>query len=164
MLATASKQLGVDVRKELLPLLGNETTIALGNVPTSPADAKFGLLSAVNDPATAEKVGRKLADIAKSHGIDLDAQVDGKTFYLTSKGYAATLKADGGLASSPVFTSAMGDLGDQVAGAVFVDIAQLAKLRAGASGSADLQHLSAFGMSSGKVGGDGYVRMRLVVK
>jgi hypothetical protein len=57
----------------------------------------------------------------------------------------------------------MGSLGDQVSSAVFVDISQLVKL-AGGPDAADLEHLSAFGMSSGKAGADGYVRLRLVVK
>ena len=163
MLGAASSQLGLDVRRDLLPLLGSTTTLSLGNVPTSPLDAEFGLQSTVTDPAAAAAAGAKLKGIAAKQGIELDAEVAGTTFYLTSKGYAATLKGDGGLGSSPVFAAAMGTLGKDVASAVFVDIGQLGKLRKGAGG-ADTAYISAFGFSSGKDGDDGYLRMRLVVK
>jgi len=164
MLAAVNGQLGLDVRKELLPLLGSTTTLSLGNVPTSPADAQFGLQSTVTDPAAAAKTGTKLKELAEAQGIPLDAEVDGTTFYLTSKGYAATLKGDGGLASSPTFSAAMGELGDQVSGAVFVDVGQLSKAAPKGRGAKEIEHISAFGMSAGKVGDDGYVRIRLVVK
>lgn len=163
LLAQTSEQLGVDIRKDLLPLLGSETLIALGNLPTSPTDAKFGLVTTVTDPAAAGRVGTKIADIAKSQGIELDAQVEGSTFYLTTKGYAETLKGDGGLGSSPAFTAAMGSLGDEVSGALFIDIGQLMKLR-GAEAEDAASHISGFGASAGKDGGDAYMRMRLVVK
>lgn len=162
-LGAVSKQLGLDVKSELLPLLGSTTTLSLGNVPTSPLDAQFGLQSTVVDPKAAAAVGEKLKAIGEKAGVALDAEVDGTTFYLTSKGYAAKLKGDGGLGSSAAFSTAMGKLGDQVAGAVFVDIGQLTKLAKG-SNAEDVAHLSAFGMSAGKDGSDAYVRMRLVVK
>lgn len=166
MLGSAGEQLGVDIRRDLLPLLGSVTTLSLGDIPTNPMDAKFGLQSTVKDPAAAGAAGAKLKALAQKRGIELDAEVAGTTFYLTSKGYAATLKSDGGLGSAPDFTAAMGSLGDQVSGAVFVNIGQLSKLsnKRDEAAMESASHLSAFGMSAGKEGDDAYLRLRLVVK
>ncbi|MEO6712589.1 MAG: DUF3352 domain-containing protein [Mycobacteriales bacterium] len=165
VLASASKQLGISIRKELLPLLGNQTLIALGNIPTSPADTKIGIASVVDDPAAAAKAGKKLAALAKQAGLNVDVEVDGTTFYLTTKGYAEALKGDGGLDSTPLFTAAMGPLGDEVAGATYIDLGQLVELMQKRGDDTEgVNKFSAFGMSAGKVGDDGYVRMRLVVK
>ncbi|MEP7054093.1 MAG: DUF3352 domain-containing protein [Actinomycetota bacterium] len=154
--------LGLDLKKDLLPLLGSTTTFSLGNIPKNPLDAQFGLQSTITDPAAAAAAGKKLQKLAAKQGIKLDTDVAGKTFYLTSAGYAATLKGDGGLGTSPAFTAAMGSLGDKVSGAVFMDIGQLSKL-AGPN-STEAAPISAFGMSYGKDGSDAYLRMRLVVK
>ncbi len=164
MLAQAATQFGVDVRKDLLPLFGSSTTLALGNIPTSPLDVKFGMKNLVDDPAAAEATGKKIAEIAKSAGIHLDAEVDGSTLYLATGGYAAELRAPGTLGQTPAFQKAMGELGDAVTGAFYLDISQIAALRGSGADADDLAHLSAFGLSGGKDGSDGYFRMRLVVK
>jgi hypothetical protein len=163
MLSQAGTQFGTDVRKDLLPLFGTSTTFVLGNVPKSALDAKFGMKNTVDDPQAVATTGKQIAEIAKSAGIQLDAEVDGKTFYLTTGGYAAELKAAGTLGKSPKFTKAMGELGDSVSGALYVDISQLASMASG-SDAEDLKPLSSFGMSAGKTGEDSYVRMRLVVQ
>jgi hypothetical protein len=162
MLSQVASQLGIDVRTELLPMFGNSTTIALGNVPTSPLDVKFGMKNLVDDPAAAQLTANKIAQLAKSAGIELDAAVEDKTLYLTTGGYAAELRAPGNLGQLPAFQKAMGDLGDQVSAAFYIDISQLTSMLG--DDAEDLAHLSAFGVSSGKSGDDGYFRMRLVVK
>lgn len=164
MLKGAGEQYGLDIRGDLLPLLGSSMTLSLGNVPTNPLDAKFGLQSTVKDPKRAAAVGKKLAAQAAKSGVPLEASVDGSTFYLTSKGYTGELKKDGALGTSPTFVKAMGDLKGKLVGTGYVDLSQLAKLGAGTGAGEDLEHLSALGVSARVDDGQPVLRMRLVVK
>jgi hypothetical protein len=162
-LAQFEAQAGLRLREDVLPIFGEKTAIALGSVPQGP-DAKVGLTSKVKDPDAARTVGQKLAQLGSQFGVPIESDVDGNTFYLATGGYLTDLKGDKGLGESPTFQRAMGDLGDQLASAVYVDLGQLLTLAKDEEEYKDLQHLSAFGMSAGKDGKDAYFRARLVVK
>jgi hypothetical protein len=162
---------GLDVRKDLIPLLGTRTTFALGgDLSKLMEDPRVGMKSLVKDPANAKKVGRKLVELAgETGGMALETSVDGETFYLTTKGYTADLKG-GGLGDTPQFKKAMGDLGDGLVQGVYVNIAEMMKAVPepddpdDAEDMKSIEPLSAFGASVGKKDNDAFFRYRLVVR
>ncbi|HZG94245.1 MAG TPA: DUF3352 domain-containing protein [Mycobacteriales bacterium] len=161
---------GLDVRKDIIPLLGSKTTFAIGGDLTKlMEDPRVGVKSVVKDPANAKKVGAKLVDLAGKDEFELESSVDGETFYLTTKGYTAELKA-GGLGDTPQFKKAMGDLGDGLVQGVYVNIAEMMKAVPESDDPDDakdmksIEPLSAFGASVGKKDNDAFFRYRLVVR
>lgn len=151
---------GLSVTDDVLPLLGDQLTLALGSFGFEPGELKAGLLSRVADPEKAKAAGAKLAAIAQQLGVPVKAVVKGNTFVLATPGdYADTLaNGSGGLTTSPKFTKAIGDLGKPAA-VLYVDLQRLIDAEPNTPESA----FRSFGVVSGYDGGVGFFRARLVV-
>jgi hypothetical protein len=153
-------ELGLSLDGDVLPLLGDQTVIALGGIPLGMEDLAAGLVSAVKDGATAKTAGEKIAAALEQTGVPLESDVSGNTFYLATPNYLGALKGAHGLGSKEQFAKAMGDLGS-VSGAMYVDLGAVlpeidpeAKAKAGA--------LKSLGITSGYEKGVPFFRVRVV--
>ncbi|HEV2888927.1 MAG TPA: DUF3352 domain-containing protein [Frankiaceae bacterium] len=148
---------------DVFPLLGDQTVVSLGEVPTGPEDVAAGLLSTVKDPATAKTNGTKLAAAVTQLGVPVQADVSGNTFYLATPDYLPALKAgDGGLGKSEKFTKAMGDTGS-IAAAVYVDLEAIIPMLAPSDEeAANVKALKAVGFTGGYDKGTPFFRLRVV--
>lgn len=153
-------ELGLEL-DDVFPLLGDQTVLALGEVPMGPEDIAAGLLSTVKDPASAKTNGAKLAAAVTQMGVPVQADVSGSTFYLATTSYLPELKkGDGGLGKSEKFTKAMGDTGS-LAGAMYVDLEALIPMIAGEE-SGDVKALKSVGFTGGYDKGTPFFRFRVV--
>jgi hypothetical protein len=151
---------GLTFRGDILPLLGSQTVLALGDVIDSFENIRVALLSTVADGTKAAASGAKVAAAIQQLDIKAKATVKGNTFYLAApEAYADELANGGdGLGESPKFTKAMGDVGTP-AFAMYVDLQQLV----GAFDDPDLAPLRSIGTVAGMDGDVAYFRERLVV-
>lgn len=153
-------ELGLDLEGDLIPLLGEQTVVALGGIPTGPEDVAAGLLSTVKDPNAAKANGAKLAAALTQMGVPVRADVSGSTFYLATPEYLSELKAgNGGLGSSEKFTKAMGDTGS-VAAAFYLDLEAI--LPTFGPDAQEVKALKSVGMVSGYEGNATFMRLRVV--
>jgi hypothetical protein len=151
---------GLSISKDVLPLIGDQTAIALGSADLSLADLRVGLLGTVKDEAKARAAAAKIAAAVQQLGVPVKATVKDGTFYLATPGdYADQLTGgSGGLTSSPKFQKAVGDLGTPSA-VLYLDVQAIGGAEPGTPESA----LRAFGLVSGYDGDVGYFRARFVV-
>ncbi|HEX8001988.1 MAG TPA: DUF3352 domain-containing protein [Mycobacteriales bacterium] len=155
------QELGLSLEGDVLPLLGDQTVVALGEVPTSPEEVAAGLVSVVKDPTAAKTDGAKLAAALQQMGLPVKADVSGSTFYLATENYLNELKSGKGLGGSEKFTKAMGDLGS-VSLAAYVDLETVIPAFANPSERADVAALKSVGIVSGYDKGVGFFRLRVV--
>ena len=150
--------LGLSVKNDVLPLLGNKTAIAVAPFQGL-EDLQAGLVAKIEDPAKATAAAAKLQAAARAFGIPATSKVQGDTFVIAMPdGYATELaKGNGGLGAKPGFTKAMGNL-DDVTQALYVDVTAAAK----SFGWTDVPNGLSFGAVSGEENGEGFFRLRLV--
>ncbi|MCA1823380.1 MAG: DUF3352 domain-containing protein [Frankia sp.] len=162
LLQEFEQQFGISLQADLLPLLRHESVLSLGSVPGL-AEPKVGLVTKVDDAAKAKSVAAKLAAVAAQADLTLESDVRTNTLFLTTgTGYLGTLTAQRGLSANRNFVTAMGDLGDSIGLALYVDLGQLLVLAQDQESYRDLRALKALGISVGLDGGRGYFRMRVV--
>jgi len=151
------------VQRDLMPLLGGSTTVALGSLPAPGTDRApdLALLAEVTD----ERAAAQFADTFKAAFSEQFTEQptsdvkDGRLVLASDAAYRDRLST-GGLGDTELFRLAMGELGDHVQIAVF---ANLERVRDAVPGyPADLRPVSAVGMSLGQHDGRGYLRVRVV--
>ncbi|HVE97829.1 MAG TPA: DUF3352 domain-containing protein [Mycobacteriales bacterium] len=166
--ASVQESFGLDLSADLLPLLGDQTVLSLGDVPDFESDEApdVALLSLVADPARAGKVASKIQDLATQQGAPLRARVVGNTFLVaTGDSYLDALSAGGSrLAERPRFRRAVGDLDDEVAFVAYADLRELLTLAKDSDRYDDLRAIAAVGVRAGVRDGRGYLRVRVVVE
>jgi len=152
-------QTGLSLDKDLLPLLGDQTAIAVEDFDLFGGNSRIAFLSKVAAAAGARRAGAKIAAAAEQFGVPLKAQVEGDTFVLAMPAdYAAELAGGtGGLTKSKKFQKATGDLGSPNE-VIYVDLQALINADAGSPESA----LRSFGAVAGVDNGTPYFRVRLV--
>ena len=155
------QQLGLSLDGDILPLLGDQTVVALGGVPSGFGDISAGLLSTVKDPAAAKESGAKIAAAVSQMGVPVQSDVAGNTFYLATSNYLSELKSGKGLGDSEKFKKAMGDTGS-VASAGYVDLEALISQGAPPNEAADLKALKSAGVTVGYDKGTPFFRFRVV--
>lgn len=147
--------------EDIAPVFGDEMVLAVGGVDlTAP---RAGLLSKVAEPERAQAGGAKLAALLSFFGLQVKSDVEGDRFVLGTPGdYADRILAgDGGLATAPRFTKAMGDLN----GAAFAAYVDLAAIRATPFGGQMVaEGFGSVGIVGGVNGSEGFFRMRLVAE
>lgn len=152
-----------EIQNDLVPLLGGNTTVALGSLPAPGTDRApdLALIADVSD----ERAAAQFADQFKARFSEQFAEQptsevkDGRLVLASDAAYRDRL-GTGGLGDSELFRLAMGDLGDQVQIAVY---ANLERVRDNVPGyPADLRPVSAVGASIGQHDGHGYLRVRVV--
>ena len=164
-LADIEKEIGISIRDEIIPLLGSETAVQLGDVPDLESAPEVGFISTVRDPAKVRATAVKLARIARDTGFPVVSRLDGNTFYLAlEQSHLDQLKATGGLTSDPTFKTAMGDLGDRLGAAFYADLGRLLTLAKDTDLYDNLRPLSAVGLVSGIDGDQAFFRLRVVVR
>lgn len=160
--------IGLDLEADLLPLLGDEIAMVLGEVPDLSGEEvpDLALMSLVDDPARAAKVTVKIQDLAGQHGLPVHSAVVGRTFFVASDAkYVRTLSGDGAkLADTRRFRRAVGELGDDVAFVAYADLARLLTLAQDSDGYQNLRALSAVGIRVDVSEGRGHLRLRVVVE
>jgi hypothetical protein len=151
---------GLSLDKDVLPLLGSQTALAVENFDLFGPDSRMAFLSKVTDAVQARVSGAKIVKAAEQVGAPVKATVKGDTFYLATPGdYADELAASsGGLTASKKFQKATGDLGSPNE-VLYVDLQAIVNADAGSPESA----LRSLGAVAGVDNDTPYFRMRLVV-
>ncbi len=91
----------------------------------------------------------------------MESDVRDNTFFLgAGSGYLGELMNNGGLGDSERFTKAMGDLGGEVSGALYVDLR--AVLQSAGPNDPNVRPLEAVAVSAGRTEAGDYFRLRLV--
>ncbi len=168
-LAELERETGISVKEDLIPLLGSQTVLAWESLPffSEIQDMQVGLISKVADAARADATGQKVEAVLRQAGVPADTAVkDGVFYFGLGQGYLAKLQKPGDLGEQETFRKAMGDLGDEVSAALYVDIAGMVdSIGPGfMEDDGDLKALRAFGAWSGNQGDTSYFRARLAVR
>lgn len=147
--------------KDVAPAIGDELVVAVGGLDL--AAPRAGILSKVTEPEAAQSGGAKIAALLSFFGLQVKSDVEGDRFVLATPGdYADRLLAgDGGLATAPRFTKAMGDL----KGAAFAAYVDLAAIRATPFGGEMVEEgFGSVGLVGGVNGSEGFFRLRVVAE
>ncbi len=158
-------ELIADITNNLADVLGTDAVLALGSVPAGEGPPELALVSNVTEiPAADAAVGR-LRGLAARNKLSLRARRLGGTLYLGfGDGYVDRLLREEGLGQVGRFRTALGELGDDVTLAAYVDIAALTDAQRGEPGYPDVQPFEAFGLVAGHTDGHGFLRVRLVLR
>jgi hypothetical protein len=151
---------GVSLEDDLLPLLGDQTVLALGSAFRGFGSLDGALLSHVANAAKAREDGEKLAALVSGFGVPVRSLVKDDTLVLATPGYAVRIGKGQGLGATPKFTKAMGDI-SSVSGAAYVDVEAML---AGRTTDPRAKPLRSFGAVAGTRDGTQFFRLRLVAE
>ncbi|WP_427384196.1 hypothetical protein [Janibacter sp. G56] len=156
------EEYGLDPSRDLGALLGEQTTLAYGGVPTAGATPRIALVTD-GEADVARRVAAAFAGSGTT-GVRVHAAGD-RTVLALSQGYARDVAAGSGLTTNPAFAEAVpGADAAQFAG--FVDLQALAERSPDldAGDRADLEAFSALGITGTADGADSSWQVRLTLR